>query len=82
MSIITDLNLLRRDCQVRGVPGPHTYAIPTDDVPAAAAEIAVMINGRKPKVEQVSIEEVTRAIHHRCLTILNCKVIVAELVGP
>ena len=82
MSIITELNILRRACLAKGVPGPHTYAIPTGDVPAAAAEITVMINGRKPKSEQVTIEEVTRAIFHRCLTILDCKVIVAEMVGP
>lgn len=81
MSIITELNLLRRDCQLRGVPGPHTYAIPSVEVADAAAELAVMMNRNKPNADKVTVETVTQAIFNRCLTVLNCKVIVAEMVG-
>lgn len=82
MSIVTALNHLRRECIARGMPGPQTYAIPVNDVPAAAAEIAMVINSTKPKADHVSVEVVTRAIFQRTLTMLNCRVIVAEMVGP
>lgn len=81
MSIITDLNQLRRECKSRGVPGPHTYAIPAAEVPAAAAEIATVMNSTKPRAQHVAIETVEKAIHYRQLTILDCRVIVAEVVG-
>lgn len=79
MSIVTDLNLLRRTCAVDNRPMPVAYAITEEEVADVAVELWKLHNGSSVKTRDISVQEVTRSLLGPGINLLGTRICVGKL---
>jgi hypothetical protein len=79
MSIITNLNHIRRDLKARGITEQHVYAIPLAEVDAAALEIYKCLS-TNPKQVRFSQSQIRQGIMNGSLTLLGSRITVAQIM--
>lgn len=78
MSIITNLNHIRRDLKARGITEQHVYAIPLSEVDAAALEIYKCLSSTKG--QSFTQSQIRQGILNGTLTLLGSRIMVAHLM--
>lgn len=79
MSIITNLNRIRRDLKARGITEQHVYAIPMTEVDAAALEIYKCLS-TSPSQQRFSQSQIRQGIMQGTLTLLGSRITVAQIM--
>jgi hypothetical protein len=79
MSIITNLNHIRRDLKTRGITDQHVYAIPLAEVDAASLEIYQCLKSSS-RASQFSQSQIRQGIMSGSLTLLGSRITVAQLM--
>jgi hypothetical protein len=79
MSIITDLNRIRRDLKMRGITEQHVYAIPFSEVDAASLEIYQCLS-TNPKQVKFSQSQIREGIMNGTLSLLGSRITVAQIM--
>lgn len=78
MSIITNLNHIRRDLKARGITEQHVYAIPMTEVDAAALEIYKCLSTSKG--QRFTQSQIRQGIMTGSLTLLGSRITVAQIM--
>lgn len=81
MSIVTELNGIRRRCAVEGLPMPAAHFISEDEVAVVAAELQTLHNGAATSDQKLTLAQVADALLGSGVRFMGCRVGVARLVN-
>lgn len=77
MSIVTDLNLLRRQLALEGKPMPSAYFIPEAECAEAAAELWKM--NKEAGGLGLTVQQVTRSLLGQGVRFMGTRIVVAKV---
>lgn len=82
MSLITELNGIRRRCAASGLPMPAAHFITEGEVADVAVELWAMHNSTASEDQQLTVAHVTRALLGRGVQFMGCHVRASKLLDP